>query len=87
MPRRLGSFHHVLQLDLLRHSLDLHWAERRDYFVGGNMFLYFNAEKLRDRDFRGPDFFVVLDVKHRLRKSWVVWKEGKWPDVVIELLS
>ena len=58
----IDSQRHVLQLDLLRHSLDLHWSERRDYFV-------------------------VLDVEHRARKSWVVWQEGKGPDVVIEFLS
>ncbi len=39
------------------------------------------------RAFRGPDFFVALGVEHRERKSWVVWQEGKGPDVVIELLS
>jgi len=39
------------------------------------------------RAFRGPDFFVVLGVEKRERKSWVVWQEGKAPDVVIELLS
>jgi len=39
------------------------------------------------RAFRGPDFFVALDVEYRERKSWVVWQEGKGPDVVIELLS
>src|SRR5687768_11970296 len=70
---------HVLQLDLLRYTLNLHWAGRQRFFTGGNMFLYFNAEQLRDRDFRGPDFFVVLDVEERPRKSWVVWQEGKGP--------
>ena len=39
------------------------------------------------RAFRGPDFFVVLGVENRERKSWVVWQEGKGPDVIIELLS
>ncbi|MBS1251314.1 MAG: hypothetical protein MAG451_00346 [Anaerolineales bacterium] len=39
------------------------------------------------RAFRGPDFFAVLDVPRRERKSWVIWEEGKGPDVVIELLS
>jgi hypothetical protein len=29
----------------------------------------------------------VLGVPKRERKSWVVWQEGKGPDVVIELLS
>jgi hypothetical protein len=51
------------------------------------MFVYFSLEQVRNRDFRGPDFFVALDVPKRERKSWIVWQEGKGPDVVIELLS
>lgn len=39
------------------------------------------------KDFRGPDFFAVLGVPKGERLSWVVWGEGKAPDVVIELLS
>jgi Uma2 family endonuclease len=77
---------HVLQMNLLRETLAYHWAHR-DFFVGGNMFLYFSQERIRRKDFIGPDLFVVLDVPRRLRKSWVVWQEGKGPDVVIELLS
>jgi Uma2 family endonuclease len=83
----MESQRHVLQLQLLMQSLQLHWAERNDVFIGGNMFVYFSAEQVKDKDFRGPDFFVVLNVPRRERKSWVVWQEGKGPDLVIELLS
>jgi len=51
------------------------------------MFVYFSLAQVRNQAFRGPDFFVVLDVSPRERKSWVVWQEGKGSDVVIELLS
>jgi hypothetical protein len=51
------------------------------------MFVYFSAAQLKNEDFRGPDFFAVLGVPKGERKSWVVWQEGKAPDVVIELLS
>jgi Uma2 family endonuclease len=78
---------HVLQMFLLRECLELYWADRTRYFVGTNMFLYYSAERLLRRDFRGPDVFVALDVDDHPRKSWVVWDEGKAPDVVIELLS
>jgi Uma2 family endonuclease len=77
---------HREQMELLIHSLQVHWAERRNYYVGGNMFLHYDP---RSRNkFRGPDFFLVLDVEERERKSWVVWQEGmRFPDVIIELLS
>ena len=78
---------HALQLQLLLDPLRLFWADRQNVFVGGNMFVYFSLGQVRHQDFRGPDFFVALDVPRRERKSWVVWQEGKGPDVVIELLS
>jgi Uma2 family endonuclease len=78
---------HVLQMNLLMEPLEVFWADQPEGFVGGNMFVYFSLEQIRNQDFRGPDVFVVLGVPKRLRKSWVVWEEGKGPDVVIELLS
>jgi Uma2 family endonuclease len=78
---------HALQLQLLIDPLRLFWADRDDVYVAGNMFVYFSLEQVRHQDFRGPDFFVVLGVPKRERKSWVVWQEGKGPDVVIDLLS
>jgi Uma2 family endonuclease len=83
----MESERHVLQLQLLLGPLRRFWADRQDVYVGGNMFVYFSLEQMRHQDFRGPDFFAVLGVPKRERKSWVVWQEGKGPDVVIELLS
>jgi len=83
----LESERHMLQLQLLLDPLRRFWADRQDVYVGGNMFVYFSLEQVRNQDFRGPDFFAVLGVPKRERKSWVVWQEGKGPDVVIELLS
>ena len=81
------SFKHDLSKDLLLHALMLHWGQRRDYFAGGNMFLYFSSKQVKNNDFRGPDFFVVLDTVWRARKSWVVWEEGRAPDLIAEFLS
>lgn len=83
----MESPRHAAQMRLLIDSLQVAWADQENFFVGGNMFVYFSLEQVRNRDFRGPDFFVVLNVPKRERKSWVVWEEGKGPDVVIELLS
>ena len=83
----MDSERHAAQIELLKECLRLAWADRDRWFVGGNMFVYFNSDQLLTRDFRGPDVFVVLDVPRRERRSWVVWAEGKAPDVVIELLS
>ena len=77
---------HKLQMDFLVDPLS-DWLSKENAFVGGNMFVYFSPQQVKTYDYRGPDVFVVLDVPHRERKSWVVWEEGKAPDVVIELLS
>ena len=44
--------------------------------MAGNLTIYFNPNQLKTQDFRGPDFFVVLDTDDRERKSWVVWQEN-----------
>jgi Uma2 family endonuclease len=77
---------HKWQMELLVNPLTT-WLANRDAYVGGNMFVYFSPNQVKNHDFRGPDVFVVLDVPKGERKSWVVWEEGKGPDVVIELLS
>jgi Uma2 family endonuclease len=82
----METLRHKLQMDLLVDPLWT-WLKDRDAFVGGNMFLYYSIAQVRDRDFKGPDVFAVLDVPRGERKSWVLWEEGKGPDVVIELLS
>jgi Uma2 family endonuclease len=77
---------HRDQMIVLIESLKVHWSDRKNYYVGGNMFLHYDPQS--KRKFRGPDFFLVLDVADRERKSWVVWQEGmRFPDVIIELLS
>lgn len=84
----LESARHRQQMNLLIESLEFAWRERSDFYVGGNMFLYFSETQSRRNDFRGPDVFVVLNTSRRERRAWVVWEEnGQTPDVVIELLS
>jgi len=79
---------HRQQMVLLIQSLKRAWAHRHDYFVAGNMFVYYSEAQVKKNDFRGPDVFVALDTTDRDRLSWVAWGEGgKLPDVVIELLS
>jgi Uma2 family endonuclease len=85
----LESDWHRLEMTLLIELVVLHLQGREDFFVGGNMFIYFNRQQARDRDFRGPDFFFVWDVPlNPPRPYWAVWDEGgKYPDVIIELAS
>jgi Uma2 family endonuclease len=84
---------HLRQMLLLIECLEWFWraggpAERHDYFVSGNLTIYYSQNQVKNRDFRGPDFFVVQGVEPRERKSWTVWEEdGRYPDVIVEILS
>lgn len=62
---------------------------RKDIFAGGNMFLYYNLEEQKNKDLRGPDFFLVKGVDgERERETWTLWEEKwKFPNIIIELLS
>jgi Uma2 family endonuclease len=85
----LESAWHRAEISLLIDSLTQAWGDRTDYYTGGNMFVYFSAEQVRSRDYRGPDFFVVKGVEGTVKRdAWIVWQEnGRYPDLIIELLS
>ncbi|MFM7423994.1 MAG: Uma2 family endonuclease [Elainella sp.] len=83
-------------MTLLLQCLEWLWRDRSDFYASGNLTVYYSPNQRRSEDLspaetlreRGPDFFVVLGVERRPRKSWVVWgKDGEYPHVVVEILS
>ncbi len=79
---------HLRQILLLIQMLEYLWQDRQDFYAFGNLTIYYSSEQKKTENFRGPDFFVVLNTERKPRKSWVVWEEGgKYPNVIIELLS
>ncbi len=93
-PEMEGVFH-VLTFFYLMSSLRWFWREKKNWFAIGNLSVFYPEyssetgrtvrKKLR---FRGPDFFVALGVDPNLpRNSWVVEREGKYPDIIVEILS
>ncbi|HEY1375317.1 MAG TPA: Uma2 family endonuclease [Gemmataceae bacterium] len=87
----LESPWHRACMNLLIESVEVRLAGRKDFYTGGNMFIYFSARQVRNRDYSGPDFFFVQgpEIDHdRDRLYWAVWDEnGRYPDVIIELSS
>lgn len=84
----LESDFHRDQIDLLIRILREWWRDRQDVYVSGNLTVYYNQQQLKSRDFRGPDFFVVLGAEKKERRSWVVWDEnGQYPHLILEILS
>ena len=93
-PEMEGVFH-VLTFFYLLSSLRWYWREKKNWFAIGNLSVFYPEYSRRagrmirkKLSFRGPDFFVVLGVNPDLpRNSWVVEREGKYPDVIVEILS
>jgi Uma2 family endonuclease len=87
----LESAWHRACMNLLIEAVEVRLAGRKDFYVGGNMFIYYSAQQARNRDYNGPDFFFVHGpgIDHdRPRRYWAVWDEnGRYPDVIIELSS
>ncbi|WP_245788802.1 Uma2 family endonuclease [Spirulina major] len=85
----MESNRHRLAMNLLIDSVYAALAPREDFYASGNMFVYYSLAQIKNRDFHGPDFFVALNVDGKKeRQGWVVWEEdGKYPDVIVELMS
>jgi Uma2 family endonuclease len=84
----MESSQHCAQLALLVACLEWLWQDRNDFFIGANLTIYCSRQQLKNRDFRGPDFFLIKNTERKPRRSWVVWEEdGNYPDLIIELLS
>ncbi len=85
----LESDWHRIAMNLLIELVCWFLRDRTDYYVGGNMFIYFNEKQARNRDFRGPDFFFVWGAaRYPPRDYWAIWLEdGRYPNAIIELMS
>jgi len=86
----LESAWHIVAIQLLIDSINHYWRDRRDYYVGGDMFVHYSAEEVFNKDFRGPDVFLVTGVEkyEKYRPNWVTWQEGhRFPDLIVEMVS
>src|SRR5260370_1095962 len=85
----LESWWHRAAMNLMIEVLAWLVRDRDDYYAGGNMFIYYCAQQAKTRYYRGQDFFYVEGVRRLpARRYWTVWKEdGRYPDVIVELLS
>lgn len=80
---------HRDEVNLMIESVKWHFSDRTDFFVGGIMFIYFDVERVRNRNFRGPDFFYVSGRPLQpQRRWWALWQEaGRSPNTIVELIS
>jgi Uma2 family endonuclease len=78
------DLHRLLMIDLLQ-TLHDQFADDADVYVSGNLLLFY--EEGNRRKHVSPDVFVVFGVPDRVRENYLLWEEGRGPNVVIELTS
>jgi Uma2 family endonuclease len=78
------DWHRMLLCDLTE-RLELYYLAKTDVYVSGKLLLYYQEGNNRKRV--APDVFVVFGVPNHMRSNYLIWEEGKSPDVVIELTS
>ena len=84
-PMSENQWQYVAMTDTVS-ALANHFIHRDDVFVAGDLLVYY---RMNDNATRvAPDVFVVFGAagKH-FRDSWIVWREGKAPDFVMEVAS
>ena len=72
------------------HAIAARFADREDVYVSGDLFVHYVARTEAGMPVRGqiaPDVLAVFGVEDRVRDSYVVWREGKPPDFVMEISS
>jgi Uma2 family endonuclease len=83
-PMAETDVHRTLMMDLIQ-TLQHRYAADPNVYVSGNLLLYY--EEGNKRKHVSPDVFVVGGIEKRLRDYYLMWDEGKGPDLVIELTS
>jgi Uma2 family endonuclease len=77
---------HVVNMRYFLESLDAWFASDPMVYVNGNMFVHYERGN-RTRHV-SPDVLVVKGIpKEPLRRNYLVWQEGKPPDLVVEFTS
>src|SRR5262245_33588473 len=76
--------HRELMVDLIE-TKKAHFIDEPNVYVSGNLLMYYVPGDPRRHV--SPDVFVVFGVPKHNRDYYLVWEEGKGPDVVFELTS
>jgi Uma2 family endonuclease len=78
------DFHRKLLNELVE-NLDDWFRDDPEVYVSGNLLLFY--EEGNRRRHVSPDVFVVFGVPKGDRPNYLLWEEGRGPNVVIELTS
>ena len=83
-PMAETDYHRKQMIELIQ-TLEHRFEEDADVYVSGNMLVFY--EEGNRRRHLAPDAFVVYGVPKMERLNYLIWEEGKGPDVVFEITS
>jgi Uma2 family endonuclease len=83
-PMAETDIHRDDMIDLIQ-TLKDYFAREVMTYVSGNLLLFY--EEGNPRKHISPDVFVVHGVRNQDRDNYLVWKERKGPELVIEITS
>jgi Uma2 family endonuclease len=83
-PMAETDLHRDLMVDLIE-TLKERFAADPQTYVSGNILIFY--EEGNKRKHVSPDVLVVRGIPKHRRDNYLVWQEGKAPDLVIELTS
>ena len=83
-PMAESDVHRDVMVDLI-HALETRYAGEPDVYVSGNLLIYYVEGNPRKSI--SPDVLLVRGVPKGQRKTYLLWKERKAPDFVIEVTS
>ncbi|MYC78318.1 Uma2 family endonuclease [Candidatus Poribacteria bacterium] len=83
-PMAVSDLHRRILTRTLQ-VLDAHFEERPEVYVSGDILMYYVEGDPRQSV--SPDVLVAFGLGKKLRRSYLVWKEGKVPDFAMEFSS
>src|SRR5262249_59103133 len=86
-PMAETEHHRDVMMDTIEVLSD-YYAEKPRVHVGGNLMMFY--EEGNPRKHVSPDVFVSKKSRRGKlpkRRTWLVWKEGAAPDLVVEITS
>jgi Uma2 family endonuclease len=83
-PMAETDWHRILMADLIQ-SLEEFFRADPLVYVSGNLLVYYEPGNKHKRV--APDVFVVRGVAKHDRRNFLIWREGKAPEFVIEVTS
>jgi len=83
-PMAETELHRKVMVDLID-MLQHRYRDRPDVCVSGDLLMFY--EPGDPKKHVAPDVFVVFGVENRLRENYLIWREGKGPDFIVEVTS